>query len=132
MTFKLRRLTDFEVKTFNFGALGIALPRIPPNDWMWAIDESREALFTQLVSSSNEMRDDYYVYLLLVRGNPALVRFDRRSAETARGERQSNVIIEKFRESKDSTADLVRSLASEAQLLLFAHHNPQASAFLIQ
>lgn len=121
MTFSARKLTEFEATTFNFGALGIPLTRVPPKDWLWAIDEGRDALFTQLVSSSHEMRDGLYYYLLLVRGKPALVRIDGWRNSAVAENRPLNVIVENFQATADCSADLVKRLSSEAQLVLIAY-----------
>lgn len=43
--------------------------------WDWAIDESRDIYFTQLMSTGMEMREHRYWYLLLIRNNPVMVMF---------------------------------------------------------
>lgn len=72
MAFVVRTLSDSERSVSNFGALGVEQSRSPAGlkAWPYAIDDQRSALFTQLVSSTSEMRDGTYFYLLVLRGRP--------------------------------------------------------------
>ena len=71
MTFIARELTKEEKCMINLGAQGIPQERIP-QDWPYAVDEGRNALFTQLLGNTGEMRDGYYYYVLLWQGKSSV------------------------------------------------------------
>jgi hypothetical protein len=77
MAFLVRTLSDLERSVLNLGALGVEQSRSPTarEAWQYAIDDERSALFTQLLSSTGEMRDGTYFYLLILRGHPFVFEF---------------------------------------------------------
>jgi hypothetical protein len=73
MGFIVRTLTEQEARIVNIGAHGIPESGIPNSpEWPYAIDETRNSLFTQLRGTSAEMRDGCYFYVLLWRGKAAV------------------------------------------------------------
>ncbi len=46
---------------------------IRPWDWYCAYDKDEKVLFTQLKSSSGEMRDHNYYYLLIIESDPIFI-----------------------------------------------------------
>lgn len=77
MAFLVRTLSELERSVLNLGALGVDQSRSPAarEAWRYAIVDERSALFTQLVSSTGEMRDGTYFYLLVLRGQPIVFEF---------------------------------------------------------
>ena len=76
MTFVKRPLSTEELAALDFSALGVETRRVPPLKWDWAVYESEKVLFTQLISSSAEMREGLYWYLLLAKGEPYILKVD--------------------------------------------------------
>lgn len=76
MTFIKRHLSEPELSSIDFPALGIEPRRIPPVKWDWAVDEIKGIFFTQLISNTGEMREGDYWYLLLTQGDFCILRVD--------------------------------------------------------
>ena len=76
MPFLKRSLRTHEISAIDFKALGIESRRVPGENWSWAVDENAGVYFTQLISSTYEMREGEYWYLLLIEGSPAVLQVD--------------------------------------------------------
>jgi hypothetical protein len=74
MPFLKRSLMNHEISAIDFKALGIETRRVPGENWSWAVDENARVYFTQLISSTNEMREGDYWYLLLIEGCPVVLQ----------------------------------------------------------
>ncbi|MEO0443553.1 MAG: hypothetical protein AAFZ92_07405 [Pseudomonadota bacterium] len=80
MSFKLKNLDETNFYDLNHAAIGIEDKRIPKKEraipWKCAVNEADGILFTQLISSTGEMRDDYYYYLMLIDNNPIFILYN--------------------------------------------------------
>jgi hypothetical protein len=115
MPFHVRPLNPRELSRLDFAALGVVDRRVPPWTRDWAIDPEREVLCTQLVSDTSEMREGWYWYLLIVRGEPTVFRVDAFGKATLNDRRARNATIESTRCPVESMAE-VTSLAREAHM----------------
>ncbi len=113
MPFIKRHLTGEELAKIDYEALGIETRRVPPIEWDWAIDNERQALCTQLISSTYEMREGYYWYLLISQGQPVLFMVDAFGSLKIDGKTYRKAVLNKAAYSKQEALAL-EVLANEA------------------
>ncbi len=110
MAFEFINLSDTEFYNYPLSDLGIYNDRIPPVDgrypWKCAYDRERNIIFTQLVSSTYEMRDLIFYHLLLLDGVPIKILCDIPDAK---------VIANKY--SKQFKIDYIESIIKEVMLV---------------
>ena len=80
MTFVKRRLQQDDTAPADLQAFGVEKRRLPTKVWDWAVDEEREASFTQLLSDTGEMREGDYWYALIAAHSLAVIQINAWSA----------------------------------------------------
>ena len=93
MAFLVRPLNPRELSSLDFAALGVVDRRVPPWTRDWAIDSERDVLCTQLVGNTFEMREGWYWYLLIVRGEPTVFMVDAFGKATLNERRARNATM---------------------------------------
>lgn len=107
LAFITRTLSIHDAAFLNLEAHGIPQSRVPTSpQWPFAIDEEKGALFTQLIGTTGEMRDGYYYYALVWRGNVAI--FCRESGHLTASE-----LVVSFKHSKSEAKETL-GMAREA------------------
>jgi hypothetical protein len=119
MAFVKRSLKLEEHLRLDLIALGIENRRIPPQDWSWAVDEDQDVFFTQLISSTYEMREGWYWYLLLVSGSPTMLMVDGFAKARVDGCAARKATIESSACPASAIAE-IKQLAREAHRLISA------------
>ncbi|GER10342.1 hypothetical protein [Variovorax boronicumulans] len=76
MTFVKRRFQQDDTAPADLQALGVEERRLPTGAWDWAVDEEREASFTQLLSATSEMREGDYWYALITVHSLAVIQIN--------------------------------------------------------
>ena len=84
MPFVKRTLTATELSKIDFGALLLGPRKIPPDDWIWAIDTESDILCTQTIGDIGDARDGRYWYLLSVKNRPTFYLVDDTSTLRSR------------------------------------------------
>jgi hypothetical protein len=123
MPFVKRHLTDSELAKINLAALGVNTERVPSSSWDWAIDVENDILCTQLISSSYEMREGYYWYLLIVKGQPFIFMVDAFRSQNIAGKIYREAALNK-RNLTAPEIQFIESLSSEAHEVVSYHHEP--------
>lgn len=76
MAFVKRRLQQDDTEPADLQAFGVENGRLPAKMWDWAVDEEREASFTQLLSDTGEMREGDYWYALIAARSLAVIQIN--------------------------------------------------------
>ncbi|MBK7356303.1 hypothetical protein [Propionivibrio sp.] len=106
-------MTDSELAKINWDALGVNKERVPPSSWDWAIDTENDFLCTQLINSSYEMREGYYWYLLIVKGQPFIFMIDAFRSQNIAGKIHREAALNK-RNLTAPEIEFIERLSNEA------------------
>ena len=123
MPFVKRHLTESELAKINWAALGVNNERVPPSSWDWAIDVENDIFCTQLISSSYEMREGYYWYLLIAKGQPFIFMVDAFRSQNIAGKIYREAALNK-RNLTAQEIQFIERLSNEAHEVVSYSHEP--------
>lgn len=123
MGFIVRTLTEQETRMVNFGAHGIPESGIPNSaQWPYAIDESRNIVFTQLRGTSAEMRDGCYFYILLWRGKAAVFLWECGRISLSRSPANSKLSQQEALEAVEIGKEALAAIDNRTMQSVIVHH----------
>ena len=123
MSFIKRQLTAEELSSFRNGGYNIIQRRVPDYDWEWAVDEENGILFTQLISNSNEMREGYYWYLLIVNSKKYIIRVNAWGGKRVNDQLLLNALLEEPEILSDEERKAINIISNEAMQVVSVNHD---------
>ncbi|MFZ6871790.1 hypothetical protein ACO0LF_06990 [Undibacterium sp. Di27W] len=122
MTLIKRQLTEAEFLKLDFQ--GIELQRRPSPEALWVVDEERQLLCVQLISTTYAMREGYYWYLLLLEKRQFIFMVDAFSAKTKDEQREieavldNNIAVQDIATAKALAVEAIHVLTNEKLLFV--------------
>lgn len=114
MAFTKRSLTNSERAKIRASSLAVEEKHFPPEQWDWAVDEERDLYFTQLISSTHEMREGVYRYLLLQYGQSAIIWVDAWNGREIKGHVYLNAEVQREASAMKLGDKYIERVSSEA------------------